>query len=110
MNFQGQLQKLRTQRNMTQKELATQLNIKQQAVSQYETGTSLPKIDVILKMSQIFNVSIAYLIGITEDTNNVDLPDDVIKLLEIYDSLPIDRKNISIELLKVLKNTSEKEV
>jgi len=95
---------------MTQKELATQLNIKQQAVSQYETGTSLPKIDVILKMAQIFNVSIAYLIGITKDTNNLDLPDDVIKLLAIYDSLPIDGKNISIELLKVLKNTSEKEV
>lgn len=95
---------------MTQKELASLLNIKQQAVSQYETGTSLPKIDLILKMSQLFNVSIAYLIGITKDTSSSDPPDDVIKLLEIYDSLSIDRKNISIELLKVLKKTSEKDV
>ena len=49
MDFGERLQKLRTDLNMTQKELAEKLDIKQQAVSSYEQGTTKPKNDVIIK-------------------------------------------------------------
>ena len=110
MDFGERLQKLRNDLNMTQKELAEKLDIKQQAISSYEQGTSKPKNDVIIKISKIFNISIGYLMGVTDNPYEKEMPADAKELLEIYDSLPYDKKNISIEILKVLKDTSEKEV
>lgn len=108
MKFSERLQILRNEHGLTQNQLADKLGIKQQAISQYEKGTSLPKIDIILKVAQIFNVPLGYVMGVTDERNIDDLPEDSKRLLEIYDSLPEERKNISIELLRVLKETSEK--
>ena len=48
--------KLRKQRGWSQEELANQLNVSRQAVSKWESASSIPDIDKILKMSQIFEV------------------------------------------------------
>ena len=110
MDFGERLQKLRTDLNMTQKELADKLDVKQQAVSSYEQGTTKPKNDVIIKISKLFNISIGYLMGVTDDPHENEMPDDAKELLKIYDSLPFEKKSISLEILRVLKDTSEKEV
>ncbi len=110
MKFSNRLQLLRNEKNITQKQLAEKLNIKQQAISQYEKGIALPKIDVIVRLIDIFNVPLGYILGVSDDRNSTDLPEDARKLLEIFDSLPKDKKNISIELMRVLKDASEKEV
>lgn len=110
MKFSERLQALRNENNMTQDQLAKMLNIKQQAVSQYEKGNALPKNEIIIKLVKIFNVPIGYIMGITDDRKHSDLSEDAIKLLEIYDSLPKEKKIISLELLRVLRDTSEKEV
>ena len=110
MDFGERLQKLRSDLNLTQKELAEKLNIKQQAISSYEQGTTKPKNEVIIKISKLFNISIGYLMGVTDNPYENEMPDDAKELLRIYDSLPFDKKNISLEILRVLKDTSEKEV
>lgn len=110
MEFPERLQKLRNENNMTQTELAKKLNIKQQAVSNYEKGTSYPKPEMLRKLAVVFNIPIGYLMGFTDDPFSKEIPNDAKELLEIYDSLPFDKKNISIELLRVLKDTSKKEV
>ena len=110
MGFGERLQLLRSKFNMTQKQLADKLDIKQQAISSYEQGLTMPKNDVIIKISKIFNISIGYLMGVTENPYDNELPDDAKELLKIYGSLPFDKKNISLEILRVLKDTSENEV
>lgn len=109
MKFPERLQSLRIESNMTQDQLAKKLNIKQQAVSQYEKGTSVPKNEIIVKLAGIFNVPVGFIMGISDERKHIELPEDSIKLLEIYDALPRDKKKISIELLKVLKDSSAKE-
>ena len=108
MNFAEQFKKLRDDSGLTQKELADQLNVKQQAISQYENGLAMPKIDMVVQFAEIFNVPLGYLISGIGDTCNKNLTEDAQNLLEIYDSLPNDKKNISLELLKVLREGGEK--
>ncbi len=54
----------------------------------------------------ILNVPISYFSKNNKGiTNTMDLSEDALHLLKIYEVLPEDKKYISIELLKVLKNS-----
>lgn len=53
---------LRKQAYMSQIQLAEILNISASTISMYEQGRRTPGLDVLVKMSQIFHVSLDYLI------------------------------------------------
>lgn len=53
---------LRKQQNWSQEQLAEQLGVSRQSVSKWESGTSIPDLDKILKMSSIFGVATDYLL------------------------------------------------
>ncbi len=53
---------LRKQCGWSQEELAGQLGISRQSVSKWESGASIPDLDKIIKMSDIFQVSTDYLL------------------------------------------------
>ena len=52
------LKTLRKKNRITQKELAEALHISQTSVSKYERGESEPDLEMIIKMSDFFGVSI----------------------------------------------------
>ena len=52
---------LRKQNGWSQEELAEHLEISRQAVSKWELGASIPDIDKIVKMSELFGVTTDYL-------------------------------------------------
>ena len=54
----GYLQFLRKSHNYTQEELAQRLNITRQSVSKWETGTTIPDIALLLKLSKLYDLSI----------------------------------------------------
>lgn len=49
---------LRKQYKITQDELATKLEISRQAVSKWETGASIPDIELLLKISDLYGISV----------------------------------------------------
>ena len=51
------IRRLRKERNLTQEELAEQLNITYQAVSRWENGTGMPDISQIVPLASVFGVS-----------------------------------------------------
>lgn len=53
---------LRKQRGWSQEDLAGQLGISRQSVSKWESAASLPELDKIAKMSEIFHISTDYLL------------------------------------------------
>lgn len=53
---------LRKQMGWSQEELANQLSISRQSVSKWELGATIPDLDKILKMSELFGVSTDYLL------------------------------------------------
>ena len=52
------LQFLRKSRNYTQEDLAKKLDISRQAVSKWETGTAIPDLEVLLKISKLYDITI----------------------------------------------------
>lgn len=65
------IRRLRKERNLTQEELAEQLNITAQAVSRWENETGMPDISQIVPLSNVFGVPTDVLFGI-EGTNVTD--------------------------------------
>ncbi len=67
-NLNKLLKELRAQRGLTQKDVAELLHISRPTYTRYETGERKPDYETLRKLSEIFNVSTDYLIGV----NNID--------------------------------------
>ncbi|MBK5077276.1 helix-turn-helix transcriptional regulator [Lactococcus lactis] len=63
------LKKLRIESGYTQKEIAQKLGITGSGYSKYGNGTeiNLPRTERLLKLAEIFNVSVSFLLGETDD-------------------------------------------
>ena len=72
MNFGEKLQILRKERGLSQEQFAAQLMVSRQAISKWELGESKPDIDKIIQISNVFNVSIDYLLKDEEQSSNTD--------------------------------------
>ena len=56
------LQEIRKRKGYSQLKVAMDLNISREALSYYESGKRNPSIDMLIKMSRYFNMSIDYLV------------------------------------------------
>lgn len=65
MNFAIRLRELREENNLTQEAIALLLNLTKANISKYELGKLQPNIETLKVLSNYFNVSIDYLLGIT---------------------------------------------
>lgn len=59
---------LREDNDLTQKEIADFLHIKQNTYSQYETGKRQLSIDVLIALAHYYNTSTDYILGLTDET------------------------------------------
>ncbi len=57
------LKYLRKQRNWTQEEVAQRLNMSRSQISKWENGELLPDLQSLEKLSELYNVSIDFLVG-----------------------------------------------
>lgn len=72
--FRFILKNLRQEHRLSQTELAEKLQIAPSTVAMWESGRNIPGVDTLLILSKIFNVSIDYLLGITNDTETIKVP------------------------------------
>lgn len=85
------LKKLRKERKLTQKDIATFLNISQPAYQQFESGKKKMNLETMEKLADFFNVSTDYLLGKT-DFPDLDLEVDIDNAIDnsvAYDGTPI---------------------
>ncbi|MEE0965616.1 MAG: helix-turn-helix transcriptional regulator [Bacilli bacterium] len=61
MEFQDKLRLLRKEKGMSQEALAGELNVSRQAVSKWETGEGYPETEKLIMISDLFEVSLDYL-------------------------------------------------
>ena len=64
MTFGERLRDLRTNRKMSQKDLAVRISIAKSAISFYESDERFPSYEMLIKIARIFNVTTDYLLGI----------------------------------------------
>lgn len=65
MNLE-RLKELRKEKNLTQPDIAQMLGISATAYSKYELGKSKPDIDSLVKLSKFYEVSLDYIVGLTD--------------------------------------------
>lgn len=58
MTLAEKLLKLRTDRGLSQGDLAEKLDVSRQSVSKWETGQSVPDLDKIIKLADLFGVTV----------------------------------------------------
>lgn len=71
MDLGRRLLVLRKNKDITQEELGRQIGVGKTTISNYETGYSSPDSDTLTKLADIFGVSTDYLLGRTEEPNDV---------------------------------------
>ena len=63
------LRKLRNQKKLTQEELAEKFGVTRRTVSRWETGNNLPDIDILIEMSEFYDVELKELLQGGEEKN-----------------------------------------
>lgn len=61
------LKEIRRKKGYTQKSIAVELGVSQQAVSNWECGLSEPSVDMMISMTKIFNCTLDDLVKGEED-------------------------------------------
>lgn len=87
MEFKDKLQRIRKDLKLSQEDLAEKLDISRQAIAKWETGQAYPEIDNLIKLSNLFQITIDRLIkdngdcdysGVNEPAHQFD---DFVKFL-----------------------------
>ncbi|XMB71867.1 helix-turn-helix domain-containing protein [Mycoplasmatota bacterium WC30] len=60
--FSEKLRELRKEQGLSQEDLANKLDISRQSVSKWELGVSMPDLDNVIKLSELFDISTDYLL------------------------------------------------
>lgn len=61
------LKDIREDRDLTQRELAEYLHIRQNTYSQYENGQRSLPVDILVKLAEFFETSTDYILGLTDE-------------------------------------------
>ncbi len=101
MNFAEKFYTLRTQSGYSQEALAEQLKVSRQAISKWETGSTLPETDTMIAISNLFHVSIDSLLI---DSISLNATDSMDRILVKFLSSARDMDDISEELLDIMRD------
>lgn len=67
MGFDAKIQALRKQRKLSQEKLAEMIGVSRQSVAKWELGSTYPEVDKLIKLSNLFGVSLDKLLKDIED-------------------------------------------
>ena len=105
---------LRGEFNYTQQDLADKLGCSKSVIGLYESETRKPSLEVLIKLSEIFNCSIDYILG-KSDIRNPEIQEDPLGLARIGFSMkdynpPTDKQREQLaELIKVVLKDNKKD-
>lgn len=97
MKFGERLKRERVTQQLTQREMAAQLNVSRQTISSWETGNSYPDIDRLIQLSDVYQISLDVLLK--EDTGMKEY----LKKQEVMDEVkPIVKLTTVIDLIFIV--------
>jgi len=99
--FSERLKTLRENHNMSQRKLSEVLGMGSTVVYFYESGKKIPSIEVLLKLSQYFNVSADYLLGLTDDPLG-GAPESLKEKIKKCDSLEAENEELKEKINSIL--------
>lgn len=87
MSIGENIKKLRESHKLTQEEFGKIVGVTDKAVSSWETGAKAPRMGVIQKISDYFNINKSAILDDTIESNATILPQEKIRMIPVYESV-----------------------
>lgn len=103
-NKPNRIYELRRSRGISQEKLAEELNVTQASISLYENGSNIPS-DMLISISAYFDVTIEYLLKITDETRDkesIHLSSEEYNVLAVYRNIPTRYKKAVDNIINLL--------
>lgn len=103
------IKNLRLDANLTQAELAKNINITRSALSLYELGKRQPDAETLIKIANYFDVSTDYLLGNSKPSMKKEEQDifnkfkDTLQELGLYNEEGLEKLKLAIKLVDAIK-------
>jgi len=116
-NFSERFKSLRKESKLTQDQLAKKFYINKSSISRYENGQQIPELETLEKLASFFDVSIDYLLGLTDIRKHYSDAEDFLNLYieemkkSGHDLSHMNRNEIMediIDSMKVIRQLREK--
>lgn len=104
MTLGEKIQKLRKACGLSQLQLAEQLNVSRQSISKWELNESVPDINKIIKLSEVFSVSVDELVreNPTASDGQADTPSTIEEIVKMNDADSLIRIGIITTVLGIV--------
>lgn len=93
MNLKERIINLRTNKKLSQKQLAEKLYVSDKTISSWESGRTEPSLEMLIKLSEIFECSISYLIYGNKNDNDIETEIKIKLTKEEFQNLDLFLKN-----------------
>lgn len=95
----NRIKQLREEKNITQTRLSIELEVSQETISAYEKEKYFPSVKSLVRLSNIFGVSIDYILGLSDNKyssfSTDSLCEDEIYIIQLYRKMDtVNRKYI----------------
>ncbi len=102
------LYELRTEKGLSQRNIAKILNISQGTYNNWENGKTEPSIAQLIELSKFFEISVDYLISNSDDAGIINYNKNITEyekaLLDNFNQLPTTLQNNIFELIQNYKS------
>ena len=112
--MQNRIRELREERGMNQEALAGLVGVSQQKISKVERNTDSLGIDLLIEISDYFEVTTDYLLGLSDEKRGSAQErqfhrkmDEYQELIRLYESLSANNKKMVLSLMKAMKKIEE---
>lgn len=99
----NRIAEIRHKFGISQEKLAEELNVTQASVSLYENGSNIP-LDILIKLSRYFNVTVDSLLGLSKDTLILTeyVTENEYRILKIYRDMPPKWRSVADKIVETV--------
>jgi len=104
MTISDRIKQLRQEKRWTQEELANKMGIKQKQISAYERGVNSPSTDILIKLAEVFDVTLDYLAFAAKGQSaKLNIQDrELLRRFELLDTMTEREKDLAKEILDLV--------
>ena len=102
--FGNRVKKLRLDNGYSMQDLAKKINVTKSSINMWENGGSIPKDNILIELSKLFNVSIDYLLGNEERAEQVPENKTLHYIQRNLEKLDKEKLNKAEQVLKAVFN------
>lgn len=106
----NRIKELRKSRGMNQEALASYIGVSQQTISKIERNTDSLSTDILIQLSEYFDVTTDYILGVSDEKRNTIIENKVKNRLEEYNEFVVEYGELNeynqravVKIMKALK-------